>query len=56
MNDTTSTGPLYPNVEVQLSGRDGNAFAIIGAFTAEVDNVGSYDGLLQLAMRTVSVA
>lgn len=27
---TTSTTPQFPNVHVQLSGQDGNVFAIIG--------------------------
>ena len=27
---TTTTTPRHPNVRVQLSGRDGNAFAVIG--------------------------
>ena len=27
---TTSTTPRFPNVHVQLSGQDGNVFAIIG--------------------------
>tara|TARA_R100000152_G_C6778755_1_gene209694 strand:- start:1138 stop:1341 length:204 start_codon:yes stop_codon:yes gene_type:complete len=61
----------YPDVTVQLSGTDGNAFAIIGKvskairsevgaeeakkFSSEVLNSESYDDLLQFCMRTVNV-
>lgn len=61
----------FPEVEVQLSGSDGNAFAIIGAvskvlrsevspeaakeFSAEAMESESYDDLLQLVMSTVEV-
>lgn len=60
----------FPDVTVQLSGRDGNAFAILGAvskalkraghreaaveFINEATN-GDYDHLLQTAMRYVEV-
>lgn len=70
MSDTTT--PKYPDIEVQLSGHDGNAFAIMGAVSKamrragvpkkEVDayltesQSGDYDHLLQTAMRTVSVS
>ena len=69
---TTESVIRYPEVEVQLTGRDGNAFSVIGAvskalrshvsraaadeFAAEAMRAGSYDDLLQLAMRTVSVS
>lgn len=62
----------YPAVEVQLTGEDGNAFAIMGAVAkalrrhgvsdAEVKAYqdesmsGDYDNLLQTAMRWVSVS
>lgn len=62
---------LYPDVEVQLSGNDGNAFAIIDAvqralrdevsaeaastYANEAMDSESYDALLQHAMRTVRV-
>jgi hypothetical protein len=65
------TTPKFPDVEVQLSGRDGNAFAIIGnvnralrqaghgdqvdAFTAEAMD-GDYNDLLRTAMRWVDVS
>jgi hypothetical protein len=65
------TTPKFPDVEVQLSGRDGNAFAIIGnvnralrqaghgdqvdAFTAEAMD-GDYNHLLATAMRWVDVS
>jgi len=64
--------PKYPNVEVQLSGEDGNAFFIIGRVTkalkragANAEDVkaftddamsGDYDNVLRAAMRYVSVA
>lgn len=63
--------PKFPHVEVQLSGSDGNAFAILGNVTramkrggcsqAEVDEFmteatsGDYDHVLQTAMKTVEV-
>jgi hypothetical protein len=62
----------YPDVEVQLTGNDGNAFAIMGAVSkalrragvekSEIDEYmsesmsGDYDNLLRTAMRWVSVA
>lgn len=62
----------YPAVSVQLSGADGNAFAIMGRvqralrqevgaeaaheFTTAAFNCHSYDELLQLAMTTVNVS
>jgi hypothetical protein len=62
--------PKYPDVSVQLTGEDGNAFAIIGAvakalrraghadavpeFQAEAMS-GDYDHLLQTAMAYVDV-
>ena len=63
--------PKFPEVEVQLSGEDGNVFAIIGRITGALKRAGhrdaanefgksalgagSYDEVLQLAMRTVTV-
>ena len=62
----------YPNVEVQLTGEDGNAFAIMGAVSTalrragvpaeeitkykEESMSGDYDNLLVTAMRWVSVS
>jgi hypothetical protein len=62
----------YPEVEVQLTGEDGNAFAILGAVTnalkrAGVDKEereaffaeatsGDYNSLLRTAMNWVSVS
>lgn len=62
----------YPEVHVQLSGRDGNAFAILGAvqeamrragISVEERNAfyneatsGDYDNLLRTAMRWVEVS
>ena len=62
----------YPEVEVQLTGNDGNAFAVMGAVSkalkssgvdkSEVDQYmaeamsGDYENLLQTTMRWVSVA
>jgi hypothetical protein len=70
--DPTSRSEIrHPQVTVQLVGRDGNAFAIIGRiaaalrqhvgpdaetrFTAEAFACTSYEQLLALAMRTVDV-
>lgn len=62
--------PKFPNVEAQLSGKDGNAFVILGTVSAalsaaghadQVDafmdeaSSGDYDHLLQTAMRWVEV-
>jgi len=68
---TTPAGVQYPDVTVQLTGKDGNAFAIIGriqsALAAYVSKdaadawalaammCGSYDELLNLARSTVHV-
>jgi len=64
--------PRHPEVRVQLTGRDGNAFAILGAVQgalkkAGVDKAerdaffaeataGDYDHLLRTAMRWVEVS
>lgn len=61
----------YPNIEVTLVGRDGNAFSIIGAVSKalrlgsvskeEIDEFhtevmsGDYDNVLSTAMRWVTV-
>jgi len=66
------TQPKYPDVEVQLSGEDGNAFFIIGRIgkalresgveRSEIDEFrneamsGDYHNVLRTAMRWVSVA
>jgi hypothetical protein len=65
------SGPTYPHVAVQLTGGDGNVFAIIGtvaralrrqvsadaatAFTNAATACGSYDEVLNLTMNTVDV-
>lgn len=36
----TASNPKYPDVEVQLTGTDGNAFAIIGAVTTAMKRAG----------------
>ena len=67
-----STNIKYPDIEVQLTGEDGNAYAIMGAVQkalrragvpqAEVEQYltesksGDYDNLLVTAMRWVSVS
>lgn len=67
----TPDQPTHPQVQVQLTGRDGNAYAIIGtvaralrrqvgneaatAFTDAAFACRSYDELLYLAMTTVNV-
>lgn len=64
--------PRYPDVQVQLTGTDGNAFAIMGAVTRELRRAGvsteeiskyreesmsgDYDNLLATAMRWVDVS
>jgi hypothetical protein len=64
--------PKYPDVEVQLVGEDGNAFAIMGRVASalkragvsqtEIDEYyaestsGDYDHLLRTAVRWVQVA
>ncbi len=64
--------PKYPDVEVQLVGQDGNAFAIMGRVAGalkdagvskeEIDEYyaesmsGDYDHLLQTAVKWVAVA
>jgi len=70
MTDTT-TEPKYPNITVQLTGNDGNAFAVMASVRkalrrAEVsaDEIseylkqstsGDYDNLLRVAMSWVTV-
>lgn len=62
----------YPQIEVELTGQDGNAFAIMGAVQKalrrhgvpaeeiakyqEESMSGDYDNLLQTAMRWVNVS
>jgi hypothetical protein len=64
--------PKYENVEVQLSGEDGNVFSIIGRVTRAMKKAGlrdeadefasqamsssSYDEVLRPCMDTVSVS
>ena len=64
------TQPKFPDIEVQLSGEDGNAFAILGRVrramrcaglpNTEIDafsheaTSGDYDHLLRTAMATVT--
>ena len=66
------TDPKYPEIEVELSGSDGNAFAIIGKVSKAlrrggVDKEeitlfsteamsGDYDNVIQTAMKWVEVA
>jgi hypothetical protein len=63
---------LYPEIEVELVGQDGNAFAILGAVKRalrnggvakeEIDKFmaeamdGDYDHLLQTAMKWVNIS
>jgi len=67
-----SQGPRHPEIEVQLSGEDGNALFIIGRIRAALRRAGvspeevqefsreamsgDYDNVLQTAMRWVDVA
>lgn len=64
--------PKFPDVEVQLTGEDGNAFFIMSRVRKAMERAGyreeakayfdagfespSYDDLLRLTMETVSVA
>lgn len=66
---TTEQHPLYPDVEVQLTGLDGNAFVLMGAVSKALRRAGAvpeeiirfrdeatsgdYDHLLQTCMRWV---
>lgn len=72
MSDNTSNNPKFPHIAVKLTGRDGNAFAIMGtvkqAMTRggctqdDIDEYmeesmsGDYDNLLRVARRTVQVS
>jgi hypothetical protein len=67
-----TTTPKFPDVVVELTGRDGNAFSIIGACTAAARRAGvskadrdaftakamngDYDNLLRTAMRWFDVS
>lgn len=69
--EAENTGPKYPDVEVQLTGEDGNAFAILGRIQkamhrAGIPNTeyrafeleaisGNYDNLLNTARKWVTV-
>ena len=64
-------GPKFPHVRVQLSGRDGNAFTVLGTVMKAMRRAGvppeevlafmteatagDYDHLLQTAMATVDI-
>jgi len=63
--------PKYPDIAVQLTGRDGNAFAIIGAVSGALRRAGhgeeakefvteatsgDYDNVLRTAMNWVEVS
>ncbi len=71
MSREQNQGVKFPEVEVKLSGQDGNAFAIIGRVQAAMRRAkisaedirefrkeamsGDYDYLLQTVMNTVTV-
>lgn len=62
--------PIYPDIEVQLTGQDGNAFAIIGRVSKALKNAkipkpeidkyvkeatsGDYDHLIQTTIKWVN--
>jgi hypothetical protein len=63
--------PKFPDITVQLTGRDGNAFAIIGAVSGAIRRAGhideakqfveeamsgDYDNVLRTALNWVTVA
>jgi len=68
----TKTGPKYPDIEVQLTGEDGNSFVIIGRCRAamrragvadsEIDaftteaKSGDYDGVLRTCLKWFDVS
>lgn len=70
--DSVPAGPRHPEIEVRLSGTDGNAIMVIGAVSralrrggvpdAEVSAFtveamsGDYDNVIQTAMRWVNVS
>lgn len=70
-NTTFNFGVKYPNITVQLTGKDGNAFAIMGRVTLamrrsgisseEIDQFhkeatsGDYDNLLHVCTKWVNV-
>ena len=72
MTDNNKVTVAYPDVAVQLTGGDGNGAYIIGRVSAELKRAGhrdaanafvndamdcaSYDELLRLVMRTVTVS
>lgn len=67
----SSADVKFPEIEVQLVGSDGNAFAIVGAVTSAMNRAGlplaelniyreqamssDYDNLLRVTMQTVTV-
>jgi len=71
-NATTPAGPKYPNVSVELTGHDGNAYNIIGRCLKAARRAGlgagpiaafqieatsgDYDNVLQTAMRWFDVS
>ncbi len=72
MSETKTDGPKYPKIRVKLTGRDGNAFAIMGNVSRALREAkvpdeeikvyvaesksGDYDNLLRTAMRWVNVS
>ena len=68
----TTNGPKYPDIEVTLTGEDGNAFNLIGIVKRALDRAavdraeietfvseamsGDYDNLLATCMRWVEVS
>lgn len=71
-SDYENTGPKYPDVHVQLVGKDGNAFSILGRVAQALrrNNVpedeikqfrqeatsGDYDNVLQTVMKWINVS
>ena len=41
------TGPLFPEIEVQLSGNDGNAFAILGNVSKAMRRAGVHKAKIE---------
>lgn len=71
MTTDRTSSPKYPDVQVQLTGRNGNAFAVLGTVMRALTDAGyadaaddfreeatsgDYDHLLQTAMAYVEVS
>jgi hypothetical protein len=53
---TESSAPRFPHVHVQLTGEDGNVFAIIGRVSASLTDAGVSDSEIQEFFDEVTTA